>query len=168
MPEWSGKPEDFCEDMDKTPGVGPGHCGCMESRPGGLMSAGSAGIFVYEVQKKLLDVYVKMAGPDADYVAWNAFEEEIRACVVHFWWEKPRHNWVSKKVKDDAALSLIAEDVRPRLERAAGMDELKKLYSAAVQEAFVDLLVYVQEWHGGDKVRKLIDDLRRVLDAYDV
>jgi hypothetical protein len=65
------------------------------------------------------------------------------------------------------------------------MDELKKLYSEAAQEAFDDLMRCVREWYGtdaaartgtdaaartdgGDEVRKLIDDLQRVLDAYDV
>ena len=185
MPEWSGKPEDFCEDMDKTPGVGPGHCGCMESRPGGLMSAGSAGIFVYRVQKKLRDVYEKMVGRDSAYVEFNDFQREVGACVVHFWVWGHDKTWASKNVEDDAALAIITEEVRPRLERAAGMDKLKKMYSAAAQEAFDDLLRYVREWYGtdaatrtgtdaaartngGDEVRKLIDDLQRVLHEYDV
>jgi hypothetical protein len=75
-------------------------------------------------------------------------------------------------VEDDAALALIAEDVRPRLERAAEMHELKKLYSAAAQEAFDDLSGYVLEWYAADakddKLRALIAELRKLLDEYDV
>jgi hypothetical protein len=165
--------EEFCDGMVKK--VGPNHCGCMEVEGG---KADSAGIFVYKVQKKLLDVYEKMSGRGDEYVKWTELQEVVGTCVVHFWLCGEDYTWTSKDVEDETVLTIIANEVRPRLAQAMVMGDLKALYSEEAQAAFDDLWWYVREWYredgvegtetrGDDRLRTMIDDLRSLMDEYD-
>ena len=132
------------------------------------------GIFVYKVEKQVWALYQAMAGPNAVYVNEDEFGREIRACVSCFYWEKERHQWVNRKLDDEAALQAIEQQVCVHLAAAAEMGEDMRRYPAAVRSDFEKLWQYVREWLGeesdGDaarRLRELLAGLRKLLETFE-
>ena len=132
------------------------------------------GIFVHKVEQQVWALYQAMAGPNAVYVNEGDFGREIRACVTCFCWEKERHQWVNRKLDDEAALKVIEQQVCVHLAAAAEMGEGKRCYSAKIQADFDAIWQYVREWLGeesdGDaarRLRELLAGLRKLLETFE-
>jgi hypothetical protein len=136
------------------------------------------GFFVHKVENGLWELYREMAGPDAKYVNETDFEREIRACVLCFYWERNRHDWVNRKIKDAAGVHIIETDIRGRLAEAATMQAGKEQCSLQVQMDFQNLYDYVREWLGeaatetrgagkGGSMQELLDALKKLIERYE-
>ncbi len=140
----------------------------------------AAGIFVYKVENALFKLYRSMHGEGAAYVTELAFGNEIRACVLCFYWQKPetRHQWlVRTEIQDDdeKALDVIKKQVCVHLAAAAEMGEDSGRYPAAIQSEFERIWRYVREWlgedeaaaRGGESTGDLLAALKELVKHYD-
>ncbi len=135
--------------------------------------------FVHNVENGLFKLYEAMHGKDAVYVNEGDFGQEIRACVLCFYWQRPetRHQWlVRPELQDDdeKALEVIRTQVCVHLAAAAEMGADSRRYSAAIQSEFARIWRYVREWleadegaHAGDRMRELLFKLKEVVRQYD-
>ena len=107
-------------------------------------SAGQ-GIFVSQLQTKVLALYRLMTARDAVPVPWNGFDTQIYSCLMLFFIDHGMQQYVSRNEDDWVTYRRARELVPGILAKAATMRDDKARYSPGVQAAFDDLKRYVWE-----------------------
>ena len=107
-------------------------------------SAGQ-GIFVSQLQTKVLVLYTLMTARDAVPVPSDGFKTQIRECLMLFFIDHGRQQFVSRNEDEWVTYRRARELVPKILAKAATMRDDKARYSPGVQAAFDDLKRYVWE-----------------------
>jgi len=101
--------------------------------------------FVRELQTKVLALYTLMTARDAVAVPSGGFETQIRACLMLFFIDHGRQQFVSRNDEERVTYRRARQLVPNILAKAATMRDDKARYSLGVQAAFDDLKRYVWE-----------------------